>query len=65
MSLIHPVELFLINLEEKVSYQYPFIYMDMTLALSELKKLTGQDFGYDAKLWRKWLLENGFLNPHE
>jgi len=30
-------------------------YMPREQALTELKELTGVDFGYDCDLWEKWL----------
>jgi hypothetical protein len=33
-------------------------YMTKEAAREQLKKLTGQDFGYDLKAWKTWLREH-------
>lgn len=61
MSLLLPLELLLVNLEEDVDPGYVFIYVPRDKALQWLKEETGQDFGYDAKHWRQWLETNGMV----
>src|SRR5262249_32743289 len=39
-------------------------YLPKATAYEELKKLTGQDFGYDDMLWEEWGFKNEmFTNP--
>ena len=61
MSLLHPFELLLVNLEEDVDPGYLFIYIPRAKALQWLKDKTSQDFGYDAKRWREWLEGAGLV----
>jgi hypothetical protein len=58
MSLIDPVERLLLNLEEEIDPSYIFLYVNKDSAFKQLKLLTGQDFGYDARQWRQWLETN-------
>jgi hypothetical protein len=32
-----------------------YMHVGKDVAVEELKKITGQDFGYDAWRWRRWL----------
>ena len=50
---ITPFDLYLRNLEEKISLESLY-YMPKEEAYLELKKLTGQDFGFKVKTWKKW-----------
>jgi len=61
MSLLLPLERWLVNLEEDVDPGYLFIYMPKAAALQMLKDQTGQDFGDDAKGWRQWLEGAGLI----
>ena len=61
MSLLLPLERWLVNLEEDVEPGYLFIYVPRATALQSLKEQTGQDFGYDAKRWREWLQAAGLI----
>ena len=60
MSLIDPVELLLLNLEEKIDPGYVFLYFPKEFARQELKRITGQDFGDDVRKWREWLQETDY-----
>src|SRR5262249_12121164 len=51
-----PFEIRLANLRQRMPD--PLYWMDKETAYEELKKLTGQDFGYDEKRWEEW----GFRN---
>jgi hypothetical protein len=61
MSLLLPLERWLVNLEEDVDPGYLFIYVPRATALGLLKEQTGQDFGYEAKRWREWLEGAGLI----
>ncbi len=61
MSLLHPIERLLMNLEQDVPEGYLFIHVDRDAARKELVALTGQDFGHDGSRWREWLSRNGYL----
>jgi hypothetical protein len=61
MSLLLPLERWLVNLEEDVDPGYLFIYVPKATALKMLKDQTGQDFGEDAKRWRQWLEGAGLI----
>jgi hypothetical protein len=43
------------NLEQKFSPKNAKIYSTKEIAYEELKRRTGQDFGYDVDAWIKWL----------
>jgi hypothetical protein len=57
---IKPYRIMLNNLAEKYEEQakYRKIYQSKEDAYEELKKRTGQDFGYDIDSWEQWLKEN-------
>src|SRR5579871_6509843 len=61
MSLLLPLERWLVNLEEDVDPSYLFIYVPRVTALNLLKEQTGQDFGYDAQGWQEWLEGAGLI----
>lgn len=61
MSLIGPLELLLVNLENDISPEYVFLYVGKEAALRRLREETGQDFGYDTQAWRRWLEERGLV----
>ena len=61
MSLLHPLEKLLVNLEEDIPLGFLFVHMPKETALRLLVEKTGQDFGYDAKRWRLWLEENALV----
>jgi hypothetical protein len=54
-SLIEPLERLLVNLELEIDPDDVFLYMEKDAAVQELKRITGQDFGCDARQWRQWL----------
>jgi hypothetical protein len=57
-----PFEMLLANLRQQMPD--PMYQMCRAKAYEELKKLTGQDFGYDDKLWEEWGFRNDmFLTP--
>ncbi|MEO1286782.1 MAG: hypothetical protein AAFV93_03370 [Chloroflexota bacterium] len=62
MSRLNPIRVLLLNLEEKFKGDESKrkLYVPKEEALSHLKQMTGQDFGYDIKAWRKYLHENKF-----
>jgi hypothetical protein len=60
MSLIGPIERLLLNLEVEVDPGYLFLYVNKDASVQQLKELTGQDFGVDARRWRQWLQDNNY-----
>lgn len=52
-----PLELVLANLEGKLPTTHG--WMSPEQALEKLRELTGVDFGFDARAWRKWVREQG------
>jgi hypothetical protein len=65
MCLLRPLERLLVNLEEDVDPGYVFIYIPRDQALQQLKEITGQDFGYDAKRWQEWLEANNLVRKRD
>jgi hypothetical protein len=57
MSLLTPYKRLLLNLRQEVSTQSRS-YMSRDEAYDELKQSTGEDFGYDPKLWEEWIRKN-------
>ena len=55
MSRITLFKGLLLNLEGKIQPPERREYLPPEEALAELKKRTGEDFGYDAAAWREWL----------
>jgi hypothetical protein len=55
-----PAEVFLENLEQ-IWPEDALDYMPRERAYEELKRLTGQDFGYDVEKWKSWLRTHRFL----
>lgn len=53
MSRINPIKLLLLNLAERVPPTV-WMYKDRATAYTELKALTGQDFGDDLEAWFRW-----------
>jgi hypothetical protein len=58
MSRLTPEERLLANLREEVAEE-SMAYMTRDDAYRGLRDSTGQDFGYDADKWEKWIEENG------
>jgi hypothetical protein len=65
MSLVGPIELLLLNLEEDISPEYVFLHVDKEIARRRLNEISGQDFGFDVIKWRDWLKANGFLSANQ
>ena len=57
MSRLTPIQLLLYNLDPRTAPSGR-AYLPPEIALQQLKDVTGQDFGYDAKAWRQWLRSN-------
>jgi hypothetical protein len=55
-----PIERLLANLEFAIAPDDTFI--GRNAAVTRLKEITGQDFGYDAQQWRYWLQKTNY--PH-
>ncbi len=52
-----PHRIYLMTLQgRKTLHGYPFPSKEY--ALEQLKRMSGQDFGYDAERWAKWLETN-------
>jgi hypothetical protein len=62
MSVLWGMAIDLGNLEGQFS-ETSLIYLPRDLAYERLKEHTGQDFGWDASLWRAWLLAHGEIPP--
>jgi len=60
MSLLLPIERWLVNLEEDIDPGCSSFWPRAS-ALHLLKEETGQDFGYAAKRWREWLEGAGLI----
>jgi hypothetical protein len=58
MSRLTPIQLLLLNLASEIGPTRRE-YLTGDVAYEELKKLTGQDFGYDVRRWRQWFRETG------
>jgi hypothetical protein len=57
-----PFEILLANLRQEMPD--PVHKMSREEAYEELKRYTGQDFGFDVKLWEEWgFWDNMFTNP--
>ena len=54
-------EIFLANLKQELPKTMRRQYSSKEKAYEALKRKSGQDFGYDAKAWERWLKENGKL----
>lgn len=52
-------QMFIKNLKEEIG-EGSTAHMTKEDAYYALKKWTGQDFGYDADKWKKWIEDNGF-----
>jgi len=55
---VHPISLALQYLKGRRSLHGKVIYTSEAEAVAVLRKLTGQDFGTDAKRWGEWLRRN-------
>lgn len=51
----------LLNLERRISPERRRDYLTREQALEQLKRRTGQDFGFDARRWRSWLKDEGMI----
>src|SRR5689334_8172112 len=56
---LYPHQILLLNLEGKQSKLPLQVQMLPQEALRQLNAASGQDFGYDAKAWRKFIRANG------
>jgi hypothetical protein len=57
-----PFEMLLVNLRQQMPD--PMYQMSRATAYEKLKTLTGQDFGYDFRLWEEWGFKNEmFMTP--
>jgi hypothetical protein len=54
MSHITMDQYILYNLEGKMGRSHSRFYCPKNIAYEELQRATQQDFGYDAKAWRRW-----------
>ena len=50
-----PIERALLNLNQQISREMS-AYRTREKAYEELKKLSGEDFGYDSQSWYRWYL---------
>jgi hypothetical protein len=57
MSRLTLIEGLLRNLASEID-RNARAYLPRDVAYAELKRLTGQDFGYDVARWRAWLRGN-------
>ena len=55
---VHPISLALQYLRGRRSFHGPTPFDSVEGAVATLRRLTGQDFGHDAKAWGTWLREN-------
>jgi N6-adenosine-specific RNA methylase IME4 len=53
MTRLKAEQILLLNLEQKIP-DHTLVYCLSEQAHSELKGMTGQDFGYDVKAWKQW-----------
>jgi hypothetical protein len=58
MSRILPHQYVLYNLAHKRGEPKSHLHCPREIVYEELKRHTGQDFGYDIKAWRQWLKED-------
>jgi hypothetical protein len=54
MSKMSLLERYLLNLGGRVP-EGALHFVNREYARQRLREITGQDFGYDQELWRKWL----------
>jgi hypothetical protein len=57
MGMLTPLQGFLLNLKQEIE-PGSREYLTKEQALEMLKRVTGQDFGYDAEKWQLWLQKN-------
>lgn len=55
---VDPLRINVMILEGTHPILSPVSEADKAAALAELKKVTGQDFGYDPQQWDAWLKQN-------
>jgi hypothetical protein len=58
MVRTNKLHLALMNLNGEVSSDIVFGYFEKNTALEILRKITGEDFGYDVEAWRAWIKQN-------
>ncbi|HET6882027.1 MAG TPA: hypothetical protein VFI31_17805 [Pirellulales bacterium] len=58
MSHLLPLEGLIKNLREEIPESRKREYLSRERAYEALKSWTGQDFGYNADEWEKWILES-------
>jgi hypothetical protein len=58
MVRTNKLHLALMNLNGEISSEIVFGYFEKKTALEILKNMTGEDFGYNVEVWRKWIQEN-------
>ena len=61
MTRIDPIEMLILNLEGELP-EGALGFMNREDALSELKRLSSKDFGYDYSSWRSW--KDEFWSEH-
>jgi hypothetical protein len=57
-----PIEILILNLRQELG-KNSLCYMTRAEAYEELKKETGEDFGFDADKWTEWGRSHGKLYP--
>ena len=57
MARLTPLQGFLLNLKQEIK-RGTREYLTQNQARQMLKRVTGQDFGYDAEKWKEWLIKN-------
>lgn len=58
MSRLTLEQILLHNLQGRVSRQNRRVFMEKEAAHAKLCRVTGQDFGHDAKAWRAWIKQH-------
>jgi hypothetical protein len=59
MCRLYPDEIVLLNLDGKVR-RNSRIFRSKEAAYKILKELTGKDFGYNVRAWRRWLKKHQY-----
>jgi hypothetical protein len=60
MSILTPCEIYFENLAGTMNPR-SLQYMSKELAYERLKKMIGQDFGFDVDRWKDWLVREGMI----
>jgi hypothetical protein len=58
MTRLTPIQICMFNLAEISTPLNKKIYKPKEKAYEEIKRRTGQDFGYNIDAWKAWLSEN-------